>query len=205
MVQVPEGEFIMGSGLGEPDEGPERKVALRSFYIDRFEVTQGEYRRFVKEKGHREPLDWVIHGYREERAGHPVVFVSLDDARQYCRWDGGKRLPTEQEWEKAARGTDGRIYPWGDKFEPESANTSLSGLVGTAVVGSYEAGVSPYGVHDMAGNVWEWTSSDYKEGRKVVKGGSWGLSHRVARTFARIGYMPEIRVNNLGFRCVKDK
>jgi iron(II)-dependent oxidoreductase len=203
MALIPEGEFIMGSNQ-EKDEGPERMVFLRSFYIDKFEVTNANYSKFVKETRHREPKEWLVYGYREDKKDHPVIFVSLSDAVEYCKWMG-KRLPTEDEWEKAARGSDGHIYPWGNKFESERANTSLSGIVGTTKVGLYKWGSSPYGVYDMAGNVWEWTNSDYNEKAKVVRGGSWGLSHRFARTFTRIGYKPDMRINNLGFRCAKDK
>ncbi len=203
MVLIPGGEFIMGSNK-EKDEGPERRVFLKPFYIDKFEITNANYKQFVKETKHREPKDWMIYGYREDKKDHPVVFVSLGDATEYCKWMK-KRLPIEEEWEKAARGPDGSIYPWGNKFEQERANTSLSGIVGTTKAGLYKGGSSPYGVYDMAGNVWEWTDSDYIEKTKVVKGGSWGLSHRFARTFTRIGYKPDTKINNLGFRCAKDK
>jgi len=203
MVLVPEGKFKFGSSLGEADDGPEREVSLESFYIDIYEVTNGEYKKFVKATGHREPKDWVIQGYNDKKASHPVVFVRLEDARSFCDW-AGKRLPTEEEWEKAARGVDGNIYPFGMDFDPDKANTSLSGIVGTTEVGSYPEGTSPYGLFDMAGNVWEWTDSDYGKGRFAARGGSWGLSHRFARTFSRVGYAPDVRINNLGFRCAKD-
>jgi len=196
MVLVPAGEFIMGAGGTE-------KVFLKAFYMDRYEVTNARYREFVAETGRKEPRDWIVYGYSEEKKKHPVVFVSYDDARAYCEW-AGKRLPTEAEWEKAARGTDGRRYPWGDEFSGDRANTSLSGIVGTTPVGRYETGKSPYGIYDMAGNVWEWTSSDFDEKTKVVRGGSWGLTHRFAQTFFRVGYSPRTTINNLGFRCAKD-
>jgi len=203
MALVPEGEFIMGSNMGEQDEGPERKLSLNAFYIDIFEVTNEQYRQFIKQTKHREPIDWMVYGYPENKKDHPIVFVSFDDASEYCKWQG-KRLPTKEEWEKAARGTDGRIYTWGNEFDSSKTNTSLSGIVGTTKIGAYENGKSPYGLYAMAGNVWEWTNSDYDEKRKVVKGGSWGLSHRFAQTFIRIGYKPNTRINNLGFRCAKE-
>ena len=203
MALVPSGEFIMGSDKSSPDEGPERRVNLRAFAMDFTEVTRADYKRFVKEADHRRPKDWVLYGWREELADHPVVFVSLGDARSYCKW-AGKRLPTEDEWEKAARGIGGNIYPWGSDFDPARANTSLTGIVGTTQVKDFEEGKSPYGLYDMAGNVWEWTDSDFSETSKVVRGGSWGLTHRFARAFTRIGYAPDTRTNNLGFRCARD-
>ena len=200
MALVPEGEFTMG----ETGNGSEKKVFLKAFYIDKFEVTNGEYRQFVDKTRYREPRDWALLGYREDRKEYPVVYVNFEDATEYCKWSG-KRLPTEEEWEKAARGTDGQIYPWGNEFDRGKANTSLSGIVGTVRVGSYKGGKSPYGLYDVAGNVWEWTSSNYNEKSKTVKGGSWGLSHKLAKAFARTGYDQNTRINNLGFRCAKDK
>jgi len=199
MVKVPEGPFIMGDNLN----GQGKRIFLKAFYIDKHEVTNGEYKIFVEKTGYRKPTNWIVYGYKEELKDHPVVYVSFKDASAYCKW-AGKRLPTEAEWEKAARGTDGRIYPWGNKFEKDRANTSLSGIVGTTRVGSYKKGVSPYGAYDMAGNVWEWTTSDSEGNTKIVKGGSWGLSHRFAKTFARLALPPDKRLNNVGFRCVKD-
>lgn len=203
MALVPEGEFIMGTNMGEQDEGPERKIYLKPFYIDTFETTNEQYRQFIKQTNHKEPANWMVYGYQEDKKEHPVVFVSFDDASVYCKWQG-KRLPTEEEWEKASRGTDGRTYPWGNEFDPSKANTSLAGIVGTTKVNTYENDKSPYGLYNMIGNVWEWTNSNYDDKRKVVRGGSWGLSHRFARTFTRVGYKPETRINNIGFRCAKD-
>ena len=203
MAFVEEGEFAMGSDSSEPDEGPMRVVFVGSFYMDINEVTGADYKVFTEKTKHKMPKNWRIYGYKVALADYPVTFVSRTDAESYCSWKG-KRLPTEVEWEKAARGVDGLIYPWGNKFDRASANTSLSGIVGVASVGKYETGKSPYGMLDMAGNVWEWTVSDYNEKTAVVRGGSWGLSHRFARTFTRLGYNPETRVNNIGFRCVKD-
>lgn len=203
MALVEEGEFAMGSDASEADEGPMRVVFVDSFYMDITETSNGEYKVFTEKTKHKLPKNWRIYGYKEAKADHPVTFVSRADAESYCAWKG-KRLPTEIEWEKAARGVDGFVYPWGNKFNRTNANTSLSGIIGTTSVGKYETGKSPYGMLDMAGNVWEWTVSDYNEKTATVRGGSWGLSHRFARTFTRLGYNPESKVNNIGFRCVKD-
>jgi len=178
MVYVPEGDFIMGTpaGAGGDDEGPLHKVTLDGFWIDRTEVTNAQYRIFVGATGHREPTICESGGptYGDEtKAEHPVVCVSWDDAKAYCEWAGG-RLPTEAEWEKAARGTDERVYPWGNSFDGSRTNycdtncefshrdtTADDGYAKTAPVGSYPTGVSPYGALDMAGNVWEWVSDWY--------------------------------------------
>ena len=205
MALVAAGEFRMGSDSGESDEAPLRKVTLEPFYIDRFEVTNEKYRTFTKETGRAEPKNWLVYGYKKKEKDHPVVFVSFEDATEYCK-SVGRRLPTEAEWEKAARGTDARSYPWGMEFKRGVSNTSITGLVGTTPVGKYEGGKSPYGAYDMSGNVWEWTTTDFNEKTKVVKGGSWGLTHRFATTSFRVGYNPtNTAVNNVGFRCARDK
>lgn len=203
MAFVEEGEFAMGSDSSETDEGPMRVVFVESFYMDINEVTNADYRIFTEETKYKIPKDWRIYGYKAAKADYPVTFVSRTDAESYCGW-AGKRVPTEVEWEKAARGVDGFVYPWGNDFDRANANTGLSGIIGTTSVGRYETGKSPYGISDMAGNVWEWTLSDYNEKTVVVRGGSWGLSHRFARTFTRLGYNPDSKVNNIGIRCVKD-
>ncbi|MDH4227547.1 MAG: formylglycine-generating enzyme family protein [Deltaproteobacteria bacterium] len=203
MALVEEGEFTVGSDTGEADEKPARKVFVKSFYIDKYEVANGAYKKFVEAQKHRQPKDWEAYGLPEDALKYPVVFVSYKDAESYCKW-AGKRLPTEDEWEKAARGADGRTYPWGSGFDKNNANTSLSGVIGTTRVGQYETGKSPYGAYDMAGNVWEWTTSDFNDRTKVVRGGSWGLTHRFATTYFRGAYNPDTAVNNLGFRCALD-
>jgi formylglycine-generating enzyme required for sulfatase activity len=175
MVLVPAGEFTMGSN-DSSDEKPPHRVHLDAFAIDKYEATNALYRRCVQAGRCREP-EWnesgskfnVVTGsdahYKRlgdalSAAHHPVVGVSWDDAAAYCAW-AGKRMPTEAEWEKAARGTDGRKYPWGEQWDASRANSSESKLNKTTPVGSYPNGVSPYGAHDMAGNVWEWVADWY--------------------------------------------
>ncbi len=202
MLEVPAGKFIYGGKEGQ-------KVTLKSFTIDTYEVTNSQFKEFVKATKRKEPRGWFIYGYKKAEADHPMTLVSFNDADDYCEW-AGLRLPTEQEWERAARGTDGRRYPWGNEWASNKANTSLSGIVGTSPVGSYPEGKSPVGALDMAGNLWEWTSSDFDDDQvaatvktKVVRGGSWGLTHRFASTYFRVGYNPTTVINNIGFRCAK--
>ncbi len=205
MVLIPEGKFIIGSNERDSDEAPQREIELKAFLIDKFAVTSGEYKKYVDASGHSEPKGWFFTGYNEELKDHPVTHVNYKDAEVYCS-SLEKRLPTEEEWEKAARGTDGRAYPWGDHFDRSRANTSLAGIMATVPVNSYESGKSPYGIFNMAGNVWEWTSTQGQDKEKrITKGGSWGLSHRYSRTFSRVEYESKAKTNNLGFRCAKDK
>jgi iron(II)-dependent oxidoreductase len=231
MVLVPSGEFTMGSsdneivdiinkfgGKAKPvwykNETPKKKVFVKDFYIDRYEVTNAQYKKFKKD--HVIPFD---------RENHPAVNVKWAEADAYCRWLG-KRLPTEEEWEKAARGTDGRQFPWGNDFDKVKANTAASGLGGEARVGSYkeettaslfpggtapvgslDKGASPYGVHDMSGNAWEWTDTwyDKEKGLKVLKGGSWIAPPISARSTVRLADNPFVMSNDYGFRCASDR
>ena len=193
MVRVPAGEFLYGD--------KKEKVNLPEFWIDKTPVTNAEYVHFVTETK-REPLQhWKGKTPPKNIADHPVTYVSWQDAVAYAEW-AGKRLPTEQEWEKAARGTDGREYPWG-KWENGCCNSSEAGVGGTTPVGKYSPqGDSPYGCVDMAGNVWEWTASDHESGGKVLRGGSWNSSQDDARAAFRGGSNPDVRRNDFGFRCV---
>jgi iron(II)-dependent oxidoreductase len=219
MVFVPAGEFIMGSSGTEADEKPRQKVFVNGFYIDRHEVTNAEYRKFVEATGRFAPdfLDDSDLG----KPDNPVVAVSFDDAVAYAKWVG-KRLPTEAEWEKAARGIDGRVYPWGDKFNSKKANKQGAdeGFGYTAPVDKFQEGISPYGALNMSGNAWEWCADFYQEnyytttGRKnpkgpkngfsrVIRGGSWDSDIDSLRTSNRSAAAPETRRYDLGFRCVK--
>jgi formylglycine-generating enzyme required for sulfatase activity len=199
MVLVPEGEFLYG-------DNKERR-SLSAFYMDKYEVTTKFYAAFLQATNRAKPTYWndvslVSDGDR------PVIGVTWHDADAYCRYYG-KRLPTEQEWEKAARGTDGRKYPWGNE-EPSSQHANFGkccnwkGYATLASVESYEAGKSPYGFYHMAGNVWEWTSSDYESGAKVVRGGAWLDGANLLVSTLRGGWLPDPGGVNLGFRCVQD-
>ncbi len=152
MVLVPAGEFWMGSDDGDSNTKPRHRVILDAFSIDRQEVTNALYQRFMSATGRPAPAAWNDSKYNAQQ--QPVVGVSWHDADAYCRW-AGKRLPTEAEWEKAARGTDGRKYPWGDQWDASRANSDESRFGRPGEVGSHPTGASPYGAHDMAGNVRE--------------------------------------------------
>lgn len=196
MVRVPAGGFLYG---------PERAaVYLFEFWIDKTPVTNAEYARFVAATGHRRPAHWLTDRPPAEIATHPVVNVSWLDAAAYGRW-AGKGLPTAEQWEKAARGSDGRPYPWGNR--PPTAELGNFGLTtrGTTPVGLYSPqGDSPYGCTDLCGNVWEWTStwdSDLKKYR-LLCGGSWSLAFQKVSVTARHRNLPHFRYFNLGFRLV---
>lgn len=221
MAYIPAGEFTMGTNEWWPKSQPEHKRVLKAFLIDKFEVTNKQYKRFVEAAKRQPPENWVKGEFPEGKANHPVVFVNWHDAGDFCKWEG-KRLPAEAEWEKAARGTDKRTFPWGNEFDAKKGNMPQYGKKDTMPVGSFENGKSPYGLYDMAGNVWEWTSDwfkpypgnthpdeNYGEKYKVVRGGSWydctyykcGIS---APTYNRIFFNPLTQNNNFGFRCAKD-
>ena len=220
MVLISAGEFIMGSNERWDDESPEHIASTEAFYIDLHEVTNSDYKSFVNAMKHEAPYHWPDGDIPKGKEKHPVVYVNWFDARDYCEWQG-KRLPNEQEWEKAARGEDGLIYPWGNEWSLEKSNNPYKYSTGTKPVGSYANGKSPYGLYDMSGNVWEWVDSyylphpgntvqraEYSREKRILKGGSWfdclsygcGLS---APTFNRSFFTPEVRNNSFGFRCAK--
>ncbi len=264
MVLVPAGEFWMGStkeevkrivekckesGITEEvcnnwfqAETPRHRVTMSGFYLDRFEVTNALFGRFVEAQAYRTLAEREGWGLVSQQKGgspqedkvrgaswrmptgsgsaaestHPVVQVTWWDAQAYCEWIG-KRLPTEAEWEKAARGPDGRKYPWGETWDPGKANGAQ--IVNTTTpVGDYRGGISPYGVHDLAGNVWEWVSSFYRpypylatDGReelnnlakRVFRGGSWGSHPEFLRSATRMQQDPRLRDSTVGFRCAR--
>jgi iron(II)-dependent oxidoreductase len=160
MVAIPAGEFLMGTDSEKADgqNRPQHTVKLSEYSIDKYLVTNIEYARFVLATKHRPPLDWKNGNIPDGKFMFPVTMVSWYDAQAFCGWDD-KRLPTEAEWEKAARGEDGRRWPWGNTMDPSKLNTYYN-VGATTEVMSYQSGASPYGVLDMAGNVSQWTSSD---------------------------------------------
>ena len=225
MVLVPAGRFTMGSNDGYDEEKPQHEVELDAFYIDKYEVTTSRYANFFQSTGRKEPR-WWLETVLVSQGDRPVVGVTWDDAQAYCKhYD--KRLPTEAEWEKAARGSDGRIYPWGKaKPDPNRANFGRYALSWVTdlyterlkPVGRYESGKSPYGAYDMAGNVREWVGDWYDETyyqnsptknpkgpgegtNHVLRGGSWGNRAVSLRSSDRGGYLPWLRVSYVGFRC----
>jgi formylglycine-generating enzyme required for sulfatase activity len=167
-------------------------------------VTNVQYARFVRATGRDAPRHWENGAVPKGKALHPVVNVTWRDATAYAGWVGG-RLPTEQEWEKAARGVDGRAYPWGEAFDAARCNTEESGIGDTTPVGRYSPpGDSPYGCADMAGNVWEWTASEPEghRGAYVFRGGSYSNDTGAARCGARGSRDPDLSFDNRGFRVV---
>ncbi len=227
LIMIPAGEFLMGSNDYD-NEKPSHRVYLNAYYIGKYEVTNEQFARFVNETGYNAGGSWKEY-YNSGTADHPVVCVSWNDAVAYCDW-ANLRLPTEAEWEKAARGTDGRKYPWGNEWDVERCNWSegpeLSGMAniysgrGTLPVGSFSSGESPYGCLDMAGNVWEWCSDWYGENYysqspssnpvgpgsgeyRILRGGSWSADNPdYLRCANRGGGYPDLRLS-YGFRVCR--
>jgi formylglycine-generating enzyme required for sulfatase activity len=245
MLTIPEGEFLMGTSIDDirtlqlkesdwaydwhdkdlfTNEQPQHKVLLPKFEISQFPVTNADYMAFVWDTGYHLPREWHSINHTHGREMHPVTGVTRLDAEAFIEWIGSRfsktfRLPTEAEWEKTARGTDGRIYPWGNMFDPWRCNTSESNKKDTTEAGSYSpGGDSPYGAADMVGNVWEWTSSvllpypyvpdgtreEKKPGaRYVIRGGAWYYSRKLARCAAREGEFENHQSLSTGFRLAR--
>ncbi|MBM3238031.1 formylglycine-generating enzyme family protein [Candidatus Poribacteria bacterium] len=228
-------------------EQPQHRVYLDAFYIDQYEVTNAQFQKFVKETGYvtdaeREGWGYLWEGFNDwprvkdanwrsprgvgssivGKADHPVIQVSYNDALAYALW-AGKRLPTEAEWEKASRGTDGRLYPWGDDWDANKVNSWERGPHTTMPVGSYPTGVSPYQVYDMVGNVWEWVTDWYHHiyyhwspdhnptgpsggTHRVLRGGCWLNQRCIVRCAHRDNFVsvPDFRIHLGGFRCALD-
>jgi formylglycine-generating enzyme required for sulfatase activity len=222
MVKVPAGEFTMGSDEGGSDEQPVHIVYLDAFYIDKTEVTNDQYRKCVESEACDAPSNTIYYD-DANYAQHPVVYVDWYKAEAYCKWVG-KRLPTEAEWEKAARGTDGRTYPWGEVincYHAQYKECLDQTAPQTVPVESKPKGAGPYGTLGMAGNVWEWVDDWYDEyyysqsparnppGPKsgelqVIRGGSWNDVPFNVRSALRYWSDPTKKGNNMGFRCAKD-
>jgi serine/threonine-protein kinase len=216
-IHIPAGEFVMGSP--HEDDTPRHKVYLDGFYISRYPVTNAEYHAFVQATFYMPPQHWRGDVYPSWEADRPITYVSWHDAAAYCRWVGG-RLPTEAEWEHAARGTDERKYPWGNTFDASHCNSREAGIKRTTSVGQYSPlGDSPFGVGDLAGNVFEWVHDWYTpayneiggapahnpmgppSGKvKVIRGGSFNNSERLVTCYTRDHALPNVRAVNYGFR-----
>ena len=224
MMFVPEGEFLMGSEDGFGDESPQHRVYLDAYWIDQTEVTNVVYKQCVNNGA----CDLIGSSYGDiynngnDYSNYPVVNVSWYDANAYCQWVG-RRLPTEAEWEKAARGDDGRTYPWGENISCSQANYwDCNEFLNTSPVGYYgDVGASPYGAYDMAGNVWEWVADWYdkdyydnspvenpfntnESGVRVLRGGSWfndGLAARSVDRRTSVRLLTIYRLHQIGFRC----
>jgi len=204
MVYVLYGEFVMGTNEGTEFEKPKRKITLTHYYIDQYEVTNAEYKKFVDATEHKPPKHWIDSNYPSGKANYPVVNVTWYDAEEYAKWVG-KRLPSEEEWEKAARGTDGRIYPWGNEWDETKANTRVGFVTRSSQpVGKYPQGKSPCGAYDLAGNVWEWTAGKFDEKYRVIRGGSFLQPPELARSSYRDFFEANKYREDIGFRCVKD-
>lgn len=222
MALVPAGEFIMGSKVGPADEQPEHRVFVDAFFMDKYEVSVGHYGEFLKATSLEAPPDWDIMNQPQHQK-RPVVNMDWADAATYCKW-AGKRLPTEAEWEKAARGTDGRLYPWGNEtptgLHANFGKKEWNNHAALLPVGKLEDGKSPYGIYDMAGNAWEWVSDwydhDYYKNSpsqnpagpssakfKVLRGGSWSNTQDDLRSANPYIYEPASQYHNVGFRCAK--
>ncbi len=213
MVLVPGGTFKMGRNNGDQFESPAHNVNVKPFFIDRTEVTNEEYERFVSTTGHRTPRHWPGGKIPKGQTKYPVVNVSWDDANAYAKW-ANKRLPSEAEWEFAARGADGRIYPWGNRWKQDNANAGKRRNGALIETGRYKPGASPFGALDLCGNVWEWTSSEFADypgrklasslansGLKVIRGGAYDVAPSRATSTYRGAVPPDRVFDKTGFRC----
>ncbi len=214
MALVASGTYKIGRDEGDQFEKPEHMVSLKAFYIDRTEVTNASYKKFIDATGHRAPEGWKNDNYQAGQDNFPVTGLSWKDAADYAAW-AGKRLPTEEEWEAAARGADGRIYPWGNDWDKSLANIDTDGI---KEVGQYPGGASPVGALDMIGNVWEWTASKFNLYAKsptpkpelqrsvtyrVIRGGAYDGNKQHDASYR--GFVDADKgYDKTGFRCAKD-
>lgn len=192
MVKVDGSVFLCG-----PSNEP---VWLPAYYIDVHSVSNAEYARFVMATGREAPDHWKDSAPPDGYAEHPVVMVTWEDAAAYSSW-AGKELPTGQQWEKAARGTRGTVYPWGDQPTPAKCNVRENGVGGTTPGDRYQSGVSPYGVYDLCGNVWEWCATESSPGRRELKGGAWTSPFNRATPSSFNDAAKSMCDDDTGFRC----
>lgn len=186
MVLIPGGKFLFGED--------KKKIEVGEFYIDKYEVTNAQFKKVKPE-----------YTFPTGKEDFPVTEISYFDTEEYCK-EVGKRIPTSVEWEKAARGTDGRLYPWGDKFDSKKINSSEAGKDGPVKVGSFEKGKSPYGVYDMSGNVWEWVDAwDSKKQYRITRGGSYFDGEDLNKTISTLMSIPDDVHGYIGFRCARSK
>jgi formylglycine-generating enzyme required for sulfatase activity len=213
MVLIPAGEFTFGDNDKEKPAFPEQKINLPAFWIDRYEVTNGEFLQYSIDNNFISEGSWRLF-FSPDKVNFPVVNVTWNDAAAYCKGKG-KRLPTEQEWEKAARGADGRRYPWGEKWEPSRSNTFEASMRGPAAINTFND-VSPYGVHDMLGNAQEWVADWYKaykgnskkdenfgERYRALRGARWDVYGSKSKLSDRSAALPKA-LYSYGCRCAKD-
>lgn len=243
MVRVAGGEFTLGLSDAQTQtliedyrltadalkfEQPQQSLNLPEFWIDQNLVTNAEYKKFLDANPSRpvpklniaavRPWNWdqTARTPPQGRENYPVVLVTWSDATAYCQW-AGKRLPTEAEWEKAARGTDGRMYPWGNTWQADKTAVGKAGAKDASPVGQFQGGASPYGAYDMVGNVWQWTSSLDKaypyvasdgredpnaQGLRITRGGMYAFGPGISRANTRNHFEAEGRSISVGFRCV---
>ncbi len=217
MAYVPSGQFLMGSsqGVGRSDERPQRSVYLEAYWVYVHPVTVAQFLAYCR-RAPRDPPPAPPWGWRDD---HPVVNVTHEEARRYAEWAGGS-LPSEAQWERAARGTDGRTYPWGEAWEPERCNGEEGGPGRTTPVDRHPGGASPVGCGNMVGNVWEWCADWYEAAyylhgttwnprgpaagrRRCVRGGGWRGGREEVRVARRGSSRPDLRRDDQGFRCVR--
>jgi formylglycine-generating enzyme required for sulfatase activity len=175
--------------------------ALPAFYMDATPVTNEDYAKFVADTGHRPPSHWPDGQMPDPLATHPVANVCFHDATSYATW-AHKRLPTAPEWEKAAGGENGYLYPWGDRPSVAKCNVRESAIRSTTAVGTYRSGISPYGIHDLTGNVWEWCNTETAVGRYVLKGSAFTSPFEAGQTTALNDAAADMTDDDTGFRCV---
>ena len=197
MVHVPAGEALIGEEL--------QPVQVDEFRIGRYPVTNAQYQRFIRDTGHRTPKGWEADAYPELQGDHPVTWVNTEDAEAYANW-AGARLPCFEEWQRAVRGGDDRLFPWGYEVDKPRCNTAELRAGGTTPVGAFPDGVSPFGCYDMLGNVWEWTSTWYDDDDpnfRVVRGGAWYYNHDHSACISFDFFSKDYTEFVLGFRIAK--